>query len=160
VEPKLNISGGNGEYVLEAALWLPRRRDEVFPFFADALNLQALTPPWLHFEILTPGPIEMKAGTLIEYKLRIRGVPVRWQSEISAWEPPYRFVDEQRRGPYRHWIHEHTFEESEGGTLCRDHVRYAVRGGGLVHRALVKPDLMRIFAYRRERLAELFGRAS
>jgi ligand-binding SRPBCC domain-containing protein len=160
MEPKLTISSDNGGYVLEAALWLPRRRDDVFPFFADALNLQELTPPWLHFEMLTRGPIEMKVGTLIEYKLRIRGVPVRWQSEITVWEPPHRFVDEQRRGPYRYWIHEHIFKESDGGTACRDRVRYGVTGGGLVHRMLVKPDLTKIFEYRRKRLEELFGHPS
>jgi ligand-binding SRPBCC domain-containing protein len=141
---------------LTSEVLLPRRREEVFPFFADARNLERITPPWLRFRILTPGPIEMREGALIDYRLRIRGVPVRWRTRIAAWEPPYRFVDEQVRGPYRRWVHEHTFEATDGGTLCRDRVRYAVPGGALVARALVRPDVERIFAYRRDVLTALF----
>ncbi len=111
----------------------------------------------LRFRVATPAPIEMAAGTRIAYRLRIRGVPVRWQSEITVWEPPVRFVDEQRRGPYRLWSHEHTFIEQDGGTLCRDVVNYAAPGGPLVHHLLVGPDVRRIFEYRRETLAELFA---
>ena len=136
---------------------LPRPPAEVFPFFADARNLERLTPPWLRFEVLTPGRIEMRRGAAIDYRLRLRGVPVRWRSEITAWEPPFRFVDEQRRGPYRLWIHEHRFEEREGRTLAGDRVRYAVPGGRLVDRLLVRPDLERIFEYRRDVLRETFG---
>src|SRR5579871_5848818 len=87
--------------------FLPRPLEEVFPFFADAGNLPILTPPWLHFHILTTRPIEMRRGALIDYRLRIHGLPIRWQSEIVEWDPPHRFVDEQRRGPYRLWHHEH-----------------------------------------------------
>ena len=137
---------------------LARPRDEVFPFFADARNLEYLTPPWLRFTMLTPWPVEMRQGALIDYRLRVRGVPLRWRSEITAWEPPYRFVDEQRRGPYRLWIHEHGFEETrEGRTLAHDAVRYAVPGGWLVDRLLVRRDLERIFEYRRAVLRDLFG---
>ena len=132
-------------------------RDEVFPFFADAHNLEAITPPWLRFRLLTPAPIEMRPGARIDYTLRLRGVPVRWTSEITVWEPPLRFVDEQRRGPYRRWIHEHTFTEQEGGTLVTDRVDYAAPGGRVVERLLVDRDLERIFAYRRARLAELLS---
>ncbi|MGB9275140.1 MAG: SRPBCC family protein [Terrimicrobiaceae bacterium] len=96
-------------------LWLPRPLGEVFSFFADAGNLELLTPPQLNFHILTPCPLEMRVGLLIEYRLRVRGIPLRWQSEITAWEPPHRFVDEERRGPYRLWQHEHLFEERDGG---------------------------------------------
>lgn len=128
----------------------------MFPFFADARNLERITPPWLRFRILTPGPIEMRVGALIDYRLRIRGVPVRWRTRIAAWEPPHRFVDEQVRGPYRRWVHEHTFEPTDGGTLCRDRVEYAVPGGALIARLLVRPDVERIFAYRRAVLASLF----
>src|SRR4051812_11093101 len=98
--------------------WLPADRQAVFSFFGDARNLEAITPPWLEFQILTPGEIRMQAGTLIDYQLRLRRIPVRWQTEITAWEPSRRFVDEQRRGPYRHWRHTHTFSDLDGGTLC------------------------------------------
>lgn len=138
--------------------WLPRSRVEVFPFFADARNLEAITPPWLNFVILTPGEIPMRPGALIDYRLRIRGIPVRWRTEITAWEPPYRFVDEQRRGPYRLWRHTHEFEERDGGTLCRDRVEYAVPGGALVDWLLVRRDVRRIFDYRAQALREYFGK--
>ena len=135
--------------------WLPSRLDEVFPFFADPGNLEILTPPWLHFQIVTPRPIEMRPGALIDYRLRIHHIPIRWQSEITMWEPPHRFVDEQRRGPYRLWHHEHTFEPRDGGTLCRDEVRYSAPFDFLIHRWLVRPDIGRIFAFRRKQLAQL-----
>jgi ligand-binding SRPBCC domain-containing protein len=143
--------------VLEREQLLARPLAEVFPFFADARNLQRLTPPLLDFQILTPVPTEMRPGALIDYRLRVHGVPLRWRTEITAWEPPHRFEDTQRRGPYRLWVHEHTFEEREGRTLAKDRVRYAIAGGELVHRLLVAPDLKRIFDYRAARLAELFG---
>lgn len=130
--------------------------EEVFAFFSDARNLEVLTPPWLRFRILTPEPIELSTGTLLDYELKLHGFPVRWQSEITAWEPPRRFVDEQRRGPYRLWIHEHRFEPRDSGTLAQDRVRYSVFGGALVNRFLVEPDLRRIFAFRQQKLLELF----
>ncbi|MEO7318623.1 MAG: SRPBCC family protein [Chthoniobacteraceae bacterium] len=142
---------------LRYELWLPRPLDEVFAFFADAANLKALTPLWMHFHILTPRPIEMRTGTLIDYRLRVRGLPLRWRSEITAWEPPHRFVDEQRRGPYRLWHHEHTFEPRDGGTLCRDAVRYAVPFDFLAPRFLVRPDIESIFDFRQRKLGELFS---
>ena len=132
---------------------------EVFPFFSDAYNLEELTPPWLRFEVVTPRPIEMAVGTEIEYRLKIRGIPVRWQSEITAWEPPFRFVDEQRKGPYSLWIHEHRFREEDGRTIAEDHIRYAVPGGSLVHRLFVRRDVERIFAFRKRKMEELFGAA-
>jgi ligand-binding SRPBCC domain-containing protein len=144
------------EFILHKELWLPAPLEKVFPFFSQAHNLQTLTPPWLNFEILTPDSIEMRVGTLIDYKLHIRGIPVRWQSEITAWDPPHRFVDEQRRGPYRQWIHEHRFEPRDGGTFCTDHVRYAVLGGALVEKFLVRPDIEKIFNYRSKVLLEMF----
>lgn len=144
---------------LATELWLPHPRSKVFPFFADAHNLQTITPPWLHFEVLTPSPIEMRVGLRIDYRLRIHGIPVRWQSEITAWEPPFRFIDEQRRGPYSLWHHEHRFEERDGGTLCIDVVHYRAPGGplhSLIERFFVRPDVERIFGYRTERLREKF----
>ena len=117
-------------------------------------NLEALTPAWLRFEILTPRPIGMRAGALIDYRLRVRGWPVRWQTRIAIWEPPARFVDEQLRGPYRLWRHEHTFAEEAGGTRVRDVVHYAVLGDAVVNALFVRPDLRKIFSYRQEKLTE------
>jgi len=144
-------------YRFSSELWLPRSITEVFAFFSDAGNLERLTPPWLNFHILTPRPIAMAVGTRIQYKLRIHGVPVRWESEISAWRPPYFFADDQIRGPYRLWHHEHSFQEQEHGTLVRDAVEYAVLGGALVNRLLVAPDVRQIFGYRTEVLRKLLG---
>jgi ligand-binding SRPBCC domain-containing protein len=146
-----------GLRTLETELWVARPREEVFPFFANARNLELITPPLVRFAVLTPDPIEMRVGLRIDYRLRVRGLPLHWQSEITAWEPPQRFVDEQCRGPYRVWIHEHTFEEHDGGTLALDRVRYAVPGGGLIDRLVVRPQLRRIFAYRQTRLGEIFS---
>lgn len=131
--------------------------DEVFEFFSNAGNLGALTPPWVEFQILTPVPIPMRAGALIDYRLRIHGLPIRWRTEITEWEPGHRFVDEQRRGPYRMWVHEHLFEQHADGTLMRDLVRYAVPGGEFIHRLFVRRDVERIFDFRRARMLEIFG---
>lgn len=152
------IYGSVKVHEFQTELWLSRPRVEVFPFFADVHNLEAITPPWLRFQILTPGPITMRPGALIDYRLRVHGLPLHWQTEIAVWEPPVRFVDRQRRGPYRIWEHEHTFEERNGGTLCRDRVRYAVPGGALVHRLFVRRDVEAIFAFRQRRLSELLGK--
>jgi ligand-binding SRPBCC domain-containing protein len=141
----------------QSELWLPLSPEKLFPFFADAANLDALTPPWLHFHIVTPPPIEMKAGALIDYRLRVRGLPLRWRTRIKVWQPPHRFEDEQLRGPYRQWIHEHTFEARDGGTLARDHVRYAVPLDFLLHRWFVRPDIERIFTFRMEALQNRFA---
>ena len=141
--------------VFETEQWFPRRPEEVFSFFSDALNLELITPPWLRFKVLTVSPVEMKEGTVIDYRLKLRGIPLRWQSQITAWEPPHRFVDQQRRGPYRLWIHEHSFVESNGGTLARDRVEYSVPGGMLVQKLFVEPELKRIFAYRSRKMQEI-----
>lgn len=143
---------------LRARCRLLRPRPEVFAFFADAGNLEALTPPWLRFRIVTPQPVELCAGALIDYRLRVHGLPVRWTSEITAWEPPVRFVDEQRRGPYRLWLHEHTFEDAPGGgTFVHDRVRYRVPFGRLANWLVVERDVRTIFTYRSEALLRIFG---
>ena len=147
-------------FTLYSEQWLPRRPEEVFDFYADAFNLELLTPPWLKFRVITPAPLAMAAGVEIEYRLRLRGIPMGWRSRITAWEPPHHFVDEQIRGPYRHWTHRHTFTAQDGGTLAQDEVEYAMLGGWLADRLLVRRDLRRIFAYRQERLAEVFGGAA
>ena len=144
-------------WLFQCEQWLPLPREEVFQFYADAFNLERITPPFLRFQVLTPPPITMQADVTIDYKLRLRGLPLRWRSRISRWQPPELFVDEQVRGPYRLWRHRHVFEEVGGGTLARDSVEYAVLGGALVNKFLVGPDLKRIFAYRRQRLAEIFN---
>jgi ligand-binding SRPBCC domain-containing protein len=141
-------------------LWLPRPRSEVFLFFADAANLEAITPPWVNFKILTASPVEMRVGAKIEYQIRIHGFPVRWHTEITRWESPFQFQDVQRRGPYRQWIHTHEFLEHDGGTLCRDRVDYAVWGGAVVNALFVARDVRRIFEYRRVTLERLFSARS
>jgi ligand-binding SRPBCC domain-containing protein len=140
----------------ETEMWLKRPLKEVCAFFSDARNLERITPPWVRFRILTPGEIPMKAGALIDYTIRVRGIPLRWQSEITAWEPGRRFVDVQRRGPYRMWVHEHRFAEKNGRTLVEDRVEYAVPGGALVKKLFVANDVAKIFAYRKSRLEEMF----
>ncbi|MFL6590269.1 MAG: SRPBCC family protein [Chthoniobacterales bacterium] len=143
--------------IFNGELWVPRPRDDVFSFFADVANLDAITPPWLRFQTVTPAPIAMGIGTVIDHKLRVRGMPMRWRSKITVWDPPERFVDEQVRGPYRLWRHEHEFEERNGGTLVRDRVQYAVRFDFLVHELLVRRDVEKIFAYRTDCLRRRFA---
>jgi ligand-binding SRPBCC domain-containing protein len=144
-------------HIFEREQWLPVPRATVFPFFADARNLETITPPWLNFHVRTPGEIPMRVGALIDYQLRIHGLPVRWQTEITGWNPPISFVDEQRRGPYRLWRHTHTFTEKDGGTYCHDRVEYAVPGGALVNWLLVRHEVKQIFSYRATALQKYFG---
>jgi ligand-binding SRPBCC domain-containing protein len=144
-------------YRLQTQLWLPQPREEIFNFFSDPSNLDRLTPPWLHFEVLTPKSVEMNAGTLLDYRLRLHGIRLRWQSEISVWEPPNRFIDRQTKGPYRQWVHEHNFSAHQGGTLVGDSVTYSVPGGRIIQKLLVAPDLDRVFGYRHKILKELFN---
>jgi ligand-binding SRPBCC domain-containing protein len=144
------------EYTLHREQLIEHDLAVVFAFFADARNLEHLTPPWLRFEIVSALPFEMAVGTRIDYRLLVHGIPVRWQSEITEWEPMTRFTDEQVKGPYRRWIHVHEFETVDGGTLVRDHVRYAVPGGSLVERFIVRPDLERIWGFREKQLERLF----
>lgn len=143
--------------------FFPHHPDVVFEPFSRAENLQAITPPWLHFRIVSALPIEMREGAVIEYRLRFHGVPVRWRTEIVAWDPPHRFVDLALRSPFALWHHTHTFAEVEGGTLARDTVRYRVGFGPLgelAHALLVGRDLERIFDFRREAVPDLIASPS
>ena len=141
----------------QSRLWLPRPRSEVFEFFSNALNLEGITPLWLQFRVVTALPIRVCKGAEIEYRLRIRGIPVGWRSMITVWDPPHRFVDEQVSGPYRMWIHEHRFIDDSGGTSCEDNVQYAPLGGVLINKLFAERDVRKIFAYRFDRLREIFG---
>ena len=143
-------------YCLTTRLLVAEPRAQVFDFFADAFQLETITPPWLNFSVRTPRPIEMEAGTMIDYQLRLHSVPVRWRSQISEWQRPFRFVDEQVKGPYRYWRHLHMFDESDGGTIVSDVVQYAVPLGFILHPLLVRGDLTKIFQYRRKMLSHLF----
>jgi ligand-binding SRPBCC domain-containing protein len=147
-------------YRLIRKQFVPRALKEVFPFFEAPENLARITPRAMGFEILTPPPVVMREGALIDYTIRILGVPVRWTSLIADYEPPHRFVDVQLRGPYTYWHHTHTFEESEGGTIIRDDVRYVIPFGwlgGLVHALVVRRRLTDIFDYRRSAIELILG---
>lgn len=143
---------------METSLTIERPRPEVFEFFADAGNLERITPPELRFSIVTPQPFSIVKGTLNDYKLRMRGLPVKWRTEISVWNPPFEFVDCQLKGPYALWIHQHTFTELEPSkTLIEDQVKYRLPlspFGDLAH-FLVRKELEYIFDYRQRAVAEI-----
>lgn len=131
---------------------------EVFAFFGDAANLETITPPWLHFRIISGTEQPLSRGSLIDYRLRIRGFPVKWRTEITDWNPPHNFQDTQLRGPYRQWIHTHRFTETDGGTLCKDEIDYSMACARIANWLLVRRDLIRIFEYRHNTMIRLFGR--
>jgi hypothetical protein len=136
--------------------------ERAFGFYGDASNLEPMTPPWLSFRLVTPGPLELRVGAQLDYRLRLHGVPLRWRARIEAWEPPHRFVDVQLRGPYSLWEHTHLFEEDgEGATLIRDRIRYSLPLGPIgaaAERLFVRRDLERIFDFRGEVAAARLGR--
>ena len=140
------------EHHLRTEMFVPLQIEDVFAFFADASNLERITPKGLGFSILTPRPIEMKKGTEIRYRLKLFGLPIRWRTLIPVWNPPVEFIDEQEDGPYKQWIHRHTFEPTEGGTIVGDHVRYRLPFGilGDVAYPLVRFQINRIFSFRQE----------
>ncbi len=147
-------------YTLRREQWIARPIDEVFAFFADSHNLEAITPPWLGFRILSMSTASIEEGSTIRYRLRLHGIPVHWQTDIREWSPPYCFVDEQTKGPYRQWRHTHSFEAHGERTKMIDEVQYALPFGLLgriVHALKVRRDVSRIFDYRRMRIDELFG---
>ena len=146
-----------GHYRLTVTQWVNSSQDDVFDFFADASNLERITPPWLRFQILTPRPITMRIGCEIDYRLRLHTIPLRWTSVITAWEPQFRFVDEQLRGPFRFWHHDHRIEQVDGGTQITDIVDYSVPGGQFANRLLVRRDLQKIFDYRRTQVERILN---
>jgi ligand-binding SRPBCC domain-containing protein len=145
-------------HTLKTSMSLPRARDQVFAFFAEVSNLERITPPELGFEMVTPQPIHLHAGTCIEYRLHLFGIPFSWQSEIQRWNPPEEFVDVQRRGPYKHWVHTHRFREEQGVTIIEDEVQYALPYAPLGELAYpcVRLQLQRIFRYRQQVIRAYF----
>ena len=150
------VQSDNSTFSLKSEVRVPRPIGEVFTFFSDARNLEKLTPNSLRFKIFAPCPLMMQVGTLIDYSIRIHGMPLRWRSEIVVWEPPFRFVDEQLRGPYKTWIHEHKFVGLDGHTLVSDKVDYCPRVSWLTYK-WVERDLKKIFEYRHQKLSQVFG---
>ena len=147
-----------GVYTLHRELWVPQPLPAVFDFFSRAENLEQITPPWMRFRILTPPPIQMKQGATIAYALRVRGIPLRWLTEIERWNPPFDFPDVQAKGPYKIWRHTHRFSEVTGGTSIEDTVQYALPFGllgRLAHRLQVARDLSQICDYRSQRVQAL-----
>jgi ligand-binding SRPBCC domain-containing protein len=148
------------EHILERTQIIKRPRGEVFRFFADAANLERITPPELNFHIITPSPVDLKKGALIDYELKLRGLPIRWRTEITQWNPPHDFVDTALRSPYKQWIHLHTFEDSasDDETIMTDVVRYRLPLeplGDIAH-FYVKKELQYIFDYRYKVIEEIF----
>jgi ligand-binding SRPBCC domain-containing protein len=154
----VRLDSAAGPFQVRSEMILPRSREDTFAFFADAANLERITPPWLHFTIRTPLPIAMREGITIRYRIRWHGVPIPWLTHIDAWEPPSRFVDRQVWGPYRLWRHEHLFEEVTGGTRVIDRVDYVPRLSWATAR-IVQRDVERIFEYRRATLLRLASNA-
>jgi ligand-binding SRPBCC domain-containing protein len=148
------------ERILEREQFIPAPIEAVCARFADIENLEAITPPWLHFEILSEQPVVVQTGTIIEHRLRLHGIPIRWRTLIERWDPPHGFTDTQVRGPYATWIHTHSFTPVDGGTLARDHVRYRIGYGPIGDLALhlfVLRDIERIFDYRRDAIHRLLA---
>lgn len=147
-------------YLLQSAQWIPKPIDEVFAFFSDAENLERITPPWLSFRIVSPRPIDMAAGAQIVYRLKWRGISMRWVTQIAEWQPPYRFVDVQLSGPYQLWRHTHTFEPDGNGTRINDEVRYRLPFGPIgqiVHALSVRRNVRAIFEYRSRAIQQILS---
>ena len=144
---------------LHSSVLLHAPLEKVYDFFSNAENLNLITPPWLHFQMITPPPISMAEGTFIDYRIKLHSIPLRWRSRITEWNPPRSFIDEQVKGPYMVWKHHHSFYKTEEGTEVKDHVRYAVPGfvfEPVIHWIFVKNHLNKIFSYRRRQLLLLF----
>jgi hypothetical protein len=147
------------DHVLETRVWIGRPRSEVFAFFADPANLARVTPASLGVELLTRAPA-MTTGAVFDYRLRWLGVPIRWRAFVREYDPPYRFLDVQLRGPYTRWEHRHRFLEEDDGTVVEDRVVYRLPLGPVgraLHAAVVGRQLRAAWDYRTARIAELLG---
>jgi uncharacterized protein (TIGR01777 family) len=148
-------------FIQYAEQFVPREVNEVFPFFSDARNLEAITPEWLNFKIKSVSTGDkIEKGTKIRYRLKLHGVPIAWLTDIAEWEPPTLFVDNQLKGPYSLWYHEHSFETVKGGTLLKDWVRYRLpmgKLGSLMGLGKVRSDVGKIFAHRKEAIFQRFS---
>ncbi len=154
---KLSIHKNGPSFELQSSTEIDRPIEEVFEFFANAENLQKITPRFVGFSILSPLPIKMHVGTVIDYRISIRKLPLKWRTEITEWNPPHSFQDTQIRGPYRQWVHQHRFTSVSGGTRVEDVVQYKVLGGRIINRLFVQKDVLKIFRYRNKQLAHLLG---
>lgn len=156
----LRARGQMGSHVLESYQWFPKNKPEMFEFFSKAENLETITPPWLNFRIIKKSSEQMQVGLLIDYRLKIKGVPAKWRTRISQWSPPHQFMDSQLRGPYALWDHIHRFEEMNGGTLMTDEVVYRVPLGPIGHivnEVVIRNDVETIFNYRTKRMGSYFS---
>lgn len=146
-------------YKLVKSQFIEKPINEVFSFFEKPENLQEITPPYLNFKIITPSPIKMEVGQVISYKIKLRGIPIKWNSLISSYDPPNSFIDQQIKGPYAIWHHTHRFKEQDGGTLIEDEVKYAIPFsilGRILNYIFIKNDLKKIFLYREEKIGLIF----
>ena len=158
----VDISRNGSGWVVETEQVFPKPPEEIFPFFSDARNLETITPSFLQFNVLTPGPIDMKSGAIIDYKLKVRGLPIKWRTKIQAFDPPRMFVDDQVKGPYKRWHHTHTFEPTPDGTgtIAKDRVEYEPPGWifkPMINYLFVQRDVKMIFEHRGKVLAGMFG---
>jgi ligand-binding SRPBCC domain-containing protein len=163
MEPTIDVTPAGSGFELLAEQWVPEPAEKVFPFFADAYNLERITPPFLGFHVRSVSTPQVGEGTVLRYRLRIHGIPVLWRSRIEEWQPPRRFVDRQLFGPYAAWHHTHDFITAGSGTLLRDTVRYRLRCAVMQHLpvlAWVHRDVRAIFAYRQQVIRSIFGAAT
>jgi len=147
-------------HILNKQTLINKPLEEVFSFFSKPGNLNLITPPELGFEILTELPFEMKKGAVIDYVIKLKGIPLKWKTEITKWEPPFLFEDTQLKGPYKIWIHEHSFKETKSGTIMTDIVKYRSPGWifeFILHNLFVKKNVSSIFNYREKVLNEIFS---
>ncbi|GAB4153331.1 MAG: hypothetical protein Kow00107_03730 [Planctomycetota bacterium] len=149
-----------GRFNLYREQLVPKEIEEVFSFYQDASNLQKLTPKHLDFRFITKLPIDMKAGTTIDYSIRLFGLPMRWRTLIESFDPPNSFSDSQQKGPYKYWLHIHEFERVDGGTRVIDRVTYELPFwfiGRIAHTVFVRRTLEGIFDFRAKKIEEIFG---
>jgi ligand-binding SRPBCC domain-containing protein len=141
--------------------WIPQPINEAFAFFKEATNLEKITPDEMNFKVLKQSTENIEEGTVLNYSLSVHKIPMRWKSKITHWNPDSKFSDVQLNGPYDYWVHQHEFEEKDGGTLIKDHVRYKVPvglAGDLIANRFIRNDLEKIFTYRQKKINEMFNK--